>query len=301
MLPKINPKDWHYEGQWSEPTLAVDFWMHTLESAPVRKILNKKYVANAMYLDSHYYYWSKTINSIINRSYRNIQKNNYNFFKKYFKIITSAADNLLDAEKKLLNKKDFDIFDLNYFFNNVKNLVGVWNTIISTSAGLEKYLEKELEKYKLNLSDLSFLLKYTRQPWINLQNKEARFFADYFRKRKLLYILNGNSIEKVKLRIRKNASVIFKRMDGHINRYAWVGTHFFKGNPLTWKKLISEVKNKSEDFPSDKIRAPKIKIPRKVRKIDEIDRLACRRQVEDNFTVKKMDDTNEEIYKQIIK
>ncbi len=267
ILPKINPKDWHYEGQWSEPTLAVDFWMHTLESAPVKKIIGRSYVANAMYLDSHYYYWRKTINSIIEKSYYNIQKNNYIFFKNYLKIISSETDNLLKVKKELSGKNDLNIPDINYFFNSVQNLVGVWNTVISTSAGLEKHLAKELEKYKLDLSDLSFLLKYAFEPWINLQHKEMVALANYFKKRKLPSILNEKSIKKVKFQIREKAPRIFKQIENHINKYAWVGTHFFKGSPLTWAKLIREMKEVLKNFPSDITRPPKIKIPTKIKRV----------------------------------
>lgn len=199
---KLNPKDWHPWGRWSQVMLFASPWFEVKNNKSRRKLKLPVTKGDIMDLDGYYYFWKDDLDKIYDFIINNIQ-NKTSWFLNFFSLCGKNIKKMLALEKKN---------SLEEFIAFLPEYLGFFTPLeIIDYYCLEKYLSEACLKFGI--------------PMVVLTNKMQP-------KRKTLLMQYHCELKKLNL----------KNIDNFVKKYQWVGTHGFEGESLTKNKVLGELK-----------------------------------------------------------
>lgn len=263
MTKKINKEDWYYWGQWMEPPLSADFWLHWGKTKAVRQ-LSSKTNFDVIFFNGHYYLWKESYYSLMNKSYLAAKQGNHNYFNNFIIICKKTARKILKDERYLKTKKSFSIKELKDIFDSFQELFGPWMLVFPIAEGVEKCFKEELNKSKVDFSSVVPVFQSGPQPWRNLQHREMIDFIQQLARRTSLNLLK-KEIRKIADVLQRKYPVLWRAMNSHVHRFEWVRCHNFQIEPFMLEDLITEMKNELRNYPPKSFKSSKVSLPRRIK------------------------------------
>lgn len=219
-------------GKWDEPVLASSVWMRYYDGSIFKKISLSKLTGKVMDLCHDYYYWAEDFEVIKKRVLEALEKKNYTFFKNIFKYIQREHAN----KKKFCNEikyaaesltKEEQIKKIKQLFRETKELMGCWILMFHLSGAVEEYLRKEAKEQGITLEEIFAAVNPPRETLLMQYETAWRTIARKVQQRRQQKRMNTEILHLLK-------------------EFGWVGTHSYRGDGLTKKQLLWQIKNAKE-------------------------------------------------------
>ena len=208
---------WYHFGRWVEPVLSAGSWLE-LNNTKAFRLTGIDFIKEARDLNCSYYFLKRDLDKFSDFVEKKIRKD-IAWFDGFFAICEEQIKNVSSFEGKN---------DLENFLEAMIEAANCTMAIELLDYGLERYLEKLLQKTKVGVSDVLNKIKPDKKTLLMQYQDDLKTLRE-------------------------------EDMENFVKKWQWVGTHFFMGNPLTEEKLkkeISATKKEKEAKLSENILLP---------------------------------------------
>lgn len=262
-IHKIQKSDWFYLGQWVAPTLEIDLWVEWSNLLSTQKITKKRLNSDLINIDGRYYLWKNSYNDFVKESYQAAQQHDFRYFNHFIEITSKTIKNLLDLVNKLIKKKEFKYFKYNEilnYFKALQELRGPWMCFNPIADGFQGFLIEACRQYNIDYQYLAQSFRAPDKLSAIKQHEEIVNFVRLLEKKGLLKDLKSISVVQWQKLIYKKYHDLYKKITFHLKRFAWVGTHNFWGSPLSWSRILKEIKTESRKSVSQRRKRERIRL-----------------------------------------
>lgn len=213
-IHELAPNDFEYFGRWVTPTLAWEL-IHRWGEGELLKNAYIKVESTMVLLDGHAFFPKSVRAEFEKKIKKALFPLRKVFFENYIEGSTKIINNFLELETKSIEE----------LLENYTELECPWIAVFFMADCLEAEIKSR-----------AAALGYDAEAVI----------ASLVSSRKTLSTEAQDEMRNIKALMRAQKPGIDERIDSFVEKYAWMGTHHFWGEPLTRERLLSEIDNLKE-------------------------------------------------------
>jgi len=237
---KFDNKKWISLGRWTQDPLSGCFWCHWNEAQSVKEIMKKDESLDYILFLDGYTLVSERCRDYLEGYIEKICDSNE--VEKFRELYNKISLNCEEKHLQILENKNVELS--NYatdLFRTFSEVIGVWSLAVLMGEILQNYIIKN----NLAASEEDLFEKvapYTRKTWLENQSAEIKEFIGIIKQRDSQVspkLISDSFFEK--------HQDVSQKIDEHVSRYAWYGTHHWEGEGYTREKCIAQIKDEFEN------------------------------------------------------
>lgn len=227
----LDPREWLYYGQWEQPPISGWFWSAWYDAAIVERLGLPKLDGRVLFLNGHHVAYKRDI-EVWQKA---LEKACADHNSKFFKRIHDSSKEIFDTHKNLVRAlqahaaSDGVLFD--HFLSSSLAMMIPWTVGLIFSDHLGELLIHKSAKLGI---DLNKIVKYIPQ-------HETLMIQEYREAAAINKLLKQTGLLRAGEERLKQNQELWNRINNHVKKYEWVGTHHFWGSPLSVEKFLKEV------------------------------------------------------------
>ncbi len=240
ILYKLNlrPEDWFYYGQWEQPPFSAWFWARWYEEKTALQLGLPKLDGRIFLINGHHLVHRGDLELLQAELERACQAKDEDFFTN----LTVSAKQIFAENQKLIRQlQKCAAIDLPLFkacIAALTRLMVPWYSGLILSDHLGEIILVKARELGCSATDVAASIP--KQTTIMIQeHAEALSIKRQLEEKNLLPELN-NSTSIGLTRIKADPD-LFAAVQRHVEKYQWIGTHHFWGEPLSIEKFLSEL------------------------------------------------------------
>ena len=236
---QINDREWVKIGKWIQAVLFAYSNISGRTKEYNKKILKWDFAFHQfLFLDWEYQFEKSEFEEMKKFFLANLDRNPM-YFREYEQIVLNVSDNMINFSKKFLNE--------NYTEKTNKELRQIFSDFYETV----NLAQPVLEGYQLMGELLEEEIRFLLSEYLKKQGKEIFLMDEYLKdlnipKKKIPTVEEVEELLKIACKIQKNnwsidSKEAKKILEKHIEKYRYMNTHHFLGDPDNTKPLFDRL------------------------------------------------------------
>lgn len=226
-LNKIKPQDYCYYGLWKEELFSACFWVNCYSHDLIRKLdLKLDGLSMLALCQGHVLVRESECTAVQGQIKDKILSGDSKFFKNAVQIADEACNHAVEVVERLRDDRA-NPDSLRQFYEIARSVNFLWHLgVAHFVVAVEEMLQKQAAKESYPAEAVPRLVPTLKTP-LYYQGQEVA---------KLKKLVGERTLAEV-----RQAPDIYKQLEEHVKKYAWIETSNFIGEPLTVKRLYEQI------------------------------------------------------------